>query len=73
MPVIASKVFELFFLRYYILERDSPLKPGRHLSRKDRKHVFANTCLKLLRMPWYSHSCNEQRYSYFTQSLQPEI
>ena len=72
MPVIAS-VFELFFLRYYILERDSHVKPGRHLSRKDHKHVFANMCLMLPRMAWYSHSCNEQRYSYFRKSLQPEI
>ena len=38
-------------------------------SRKDRKHMAANTFLSFPRMPWSSHSCNDRRYSYFTPNI----
>ena len=35
------KIFEIF-PRLTFAEQDSNLKPGLHISRKDRKHMFAN-------------------------------
>ena len=45
------------------------LKPGLHISCKDRKHMAANTFLRFSHMPWSSHSCNDHRYSYFTRNF----
>ena len=43
--------------------------PGLHISRKDRKHVVADTLFKLFSMLWSPHSCNDRRYSYFTRNI----
>ena len=43
--VIASKSLKSSFLTFS--EQESNLKPGLHISRKDRKHMFANRCFKL--------------------------
>ena len=49
------------------------VKPGLHISRKDRRHMVANTFFSfsrmLSRLVWTSHSCNDQRYAYFTRNI----
>ena len=45
------------------------VKPGLHVSRKDRKDMVANTFfLSFSCMPWSSQSCNDRKYSYFTRN-----
>ena len=31
--------------------------------------MVANMFLSFSRMPWFSHSCNDHRYSYFTSNI----
>ena len=45
------------------------VKPGLHISRKDRKYMVGNTFVSFSRMLWSSHSCNDRRYSYFTRCV----
>ena len=45
------------------------VKPGLHISRKDRKHMFATRFLSFSRMPWSSHSRNDCRYLYFARNI----
>ena len=51
------------------LSPTTTVKPGLHISCKDRKHMFANMFLNFPPMPWSSHSCNDRRYLYFTRNI----
>ena len=69
--VLEAKHFKNIFSSMYrfikcVYRLVTAFKLGLHTSRKDRKHMFANT---LSRMPWSSHSCNDRRYSYFTRNV----
>ena len=46
---------------YFLTEWNCSVKPGLHTSRKDRKHMFANTFLKLPGMAWSPYSCNDSK------------
>ena len=46
------------------------VKPGLYISRKDRKHMVANTFFKLSRyVPWSSHSCKWLQCAYFSRNI----
>ena len=49
-----------------LIVKITKVKPGLHISRKDRKHMVANTFLSFPGMPWSSHSC---KYSYFSKEI----
>ena len=47
----------------------SKVKPGLHISCKDRKHIVPNTFLSFSRMLWCSQGCNDRKYSYITRNI----
>ena len=57
-----------YFIRAFFLQ-DKQVKPGLHISCKDRKHMAANTFLSFLCMIWSSHRCNDHGYSHFTRNI----
>ena len=53
----------------YTWDNAGDLEPGLHISRKDRKHMVANTFSKLFMFALVFHGCNDRRYSDFTRNI----
>ena len=51
-------------------EQDSNLKPGLHISRKNRTHMLRTGFVSFPRMPWSSHSNDIKVFIFHKKYLQ---